>query len=105
VNRVRTPLNVIAIEDVIAEHVASWRTHRVPSAQATTLIQVLVALARRGIGARFRTGYLQQRSANNTGGEVAFETTWPGEVLSRLVPSQHEWRHGITFPRMPPGGG
>jgi hypothetical protein len=77
--RVRTSLKVIGIEDVIAEQVASWRTHRVPSAQATTRIQVLVALARCGIGGPFRAGYLQRRLAHDTRGEVAFEATWPGE--------------------------
>ena len=79
VDRNRAPLKVIGIEDVIAKQVASWRTHRVPSAQATTRIQVLVALARRGIGGPLRGGYLQRRLAHDTGGEVAFETTWPGE--------------------------
>ena len=48
VDRRRTSLKVISIEDVIAEQVASSRAHRVPSALATTRIQVLVALARRG---------------------------------------------------------
>ena len=79
VDRRRTSLKVISIEDVIAEQVASWRAHRVPCALATTRIQVLVALARRGIGGPFRAGYLQRRLAHDTGGEVAFEATWPGE--------------------------
>src|SRR5271166_5882734 len=79
VELVRRSLKVIGIEDVIAEQVVSWRTHRVPSAQATTRIQALIALARRGIGGPFRAGYLQRRLAHDTGGEVAFEPTWPGE--------------------------
>ena len=79
VDRVRTSLKVVGIEDVIAEQVASWRAHRVPSAQSTTRIQVLIALARRGIGGPFRAGYLQRRLAHDTEGEVAFEATWPGE--------------------------
>jgi hypothetical protein len=72
-------LKVMGIEDVIAEQAASWRAHRAPSAQMTTRIQVLVALAHRGIGGPFRGGYLQRRLAYDTGGEVAFEATWPGE--------------------------
>jgi hypothetical protein len=68
-------MKVIGIEDMIVEQMASWRTHRVPSAQATTRIQLLVALARRGIGGPLRGGYLQRRLPHDTGGEVAFETT------------------------------
>jgi hypothetical protein len=79
VDRVQTSLKVIGIEDVIAAQVASWQTHRVPSAQVTTRIQVLVALARCGIGGPFRAGYLQRRLAHDTRGEVAFEARWPGE--------------------------
>ena len=70
VGRVRTSLKVIGIEDVIAEQVASWRTHRMPSTQTTTRIHMLIALARRGIGGPFRAGYLQRRLAHDTGGEV-----------------------------------
>ena len=47
-------LKVMGIEDVIAEQAASWRAHRAPSAQMTTRVQVLVALAHRGIGGPFR---------------------------------------------------
>jgi hypothetical protein len=78
-DRVRTSLKVIGIEDVIAGQVASSRTHLVPLAQATARIQVLIALARRGIGGPFRVGYLQRRLAHDTGGEVALEARWPGE--------------------------
>jgi hypothetical protein len=115
VDRKRAPLKVIGIEDVIAEQVAFWRTHRVPSAQATTRIQVLVALARRGIGGPFRGGYLQRRLAYDTGGEVALETTWPGEgtaydtapravTLSNMEAVAKTWcvAGGFTFERAPP---
>jgi hypothetical protein len=88
VGRVRASLKVLGIEDVIAEQVASWRTHRVPSALTTTRIHMLIALARRGIGGPFRAGYLQRRLAHETGGEVAFEATWSG----------HETEHD-TAPR------
>ena len=115
VDRVRASLKVIGIEDVIAEQVASWWTHRVPSAQATTRIQVLVALARRGIGGPFRAGYLQRRLVHDTGGEVAFEATWPGEgtehdvaprtvALSSMRAMANTWcvTSGYTFDRAPP---
>src|SRR5271166_2119847 len=114
VERVRRSLKVIGIEDVIAEQVVSWRTHRVPSAQAATRIQVLVALARRGIGGPFRGGYLQRRLAHDTGGEVAFEATWPGEgtahdtapramALSSMETVAKTWcvASGFTFERAP----
>jgi hypothetical protein len=115
VDQNRASLKVIGIEDVIAEEVASWRTHRVTSAQATTRIQVLVALARRGIGGPFRGDYLQRRLAHDTGGEVAFETTWPGEgtahdtapramALSSMETVAKTWcvASGFTFERAPP---
>jgi hypothetical protein len=108
-------LKVIGIEDVIAEQVAFWRTHRVPSAQAATRIQVLVALARRGIGGPFRGGYLQRRLAHDTGGEVALETTWPWEgtahdtapramALSNMEAVAKTWcvASGFTFEQAPP---
>ena len=114
VDRRRTSLKVISIEDVIAEQVASWRAHRVPCALATTRIQVLVALARRGIGGPFRAGYLQRRLAHDTGGEVAFEATWPGEgteydtapramALSSMRAVAHTWcvTSGHRFNRTP----
>jgi hypothetical protein len=112
VDRNRAPLKVIGIEDVITEQVASWRTHRVP--QAMTRIQVLVALARRGIGGPLRGGYLQRRLAHDTGGEVAFETTWPAEgtahdtaprsmALSSMETVAKTWcvASGFTFERAP----
>jgi hypothetical protein len=115
VDRVRTSLKVVGIEDVIAEQVASWRAHRVPCALATTRIQVLVALARRGIGGPFRAGYLQRRLAHDTGGEVALEATWPGEgtehdtapramVLSSMRAVANTWcvTSGYRFDRTPP---
>jgi hypothetical protein len=115
VERVGTSLKVIGIEDVIAEQVTSWRTRRVPSAQATTRIQTLIALARRGIGGPFRTGYLQRRFAHDTGGEVAFEPTWPGEAteqdtvprtmaLSNMGTAASTWwvAHGYTLGREKP---
>jgi len=115
VDRRRTSLKVISIEDVIAEQVASWRAHRVPSALATTRIQVLVALARRRIGGPFRAGYLQRRLAHDTGGEVAFEATWPGEgteydttprtmALSNMRAVANAWcvTSGLRFDRTPP---
>ena len=114
VDRVRTSLNVSGIEDVIAEQVASWRAHRVPSAYAATRIQVLVALARRGIGGPLRAGYLQRRLAHDTGGEVTFEATRPGEgaeydaaprimALSSIGAVTNTWcvTRGVAFERAP----
>jgi hypothetical protein len=104
-------LKVLGIEDVIAEQAASWR---VPSAQMTTRVQVLVALAHRGIGGAFRAGYLQRRLAYDTGGEVAFEATWPGEgtahdtaprtmALSNMGAVANTWcvMSGFAFERAP----
>ncbi len=107
-------LKVVGIEDVIAEQVTSWRTNRVPSAQAATRIEVLLALARRGIGGSFRTGYLRRRLAHDTDGEVAFEATWRGEgtehytvartmTLTGMAAVANTWciRCGLTFGRGP----
>jgi hypothetical protein len=104
-------LKVLGIEDVIAEQAASWR---VPSAQMTTRVQVLVALAHRGIGGAFRAGYLQRRLAYDTGGEVAFEAMWPGEgtahdtaprtmALSNMGAVANTWcvMSGFAFERAP----
>ena len=112
--RVRTSLKVIGIEDVIAEQVASWRTHRTPSTQTTTRIHMLIALARRGIGGPFRAGYLQRRLAHDTGGEVTFEATLPGEgtehdtvprtmALSNMGAVANTWcvTSGFVFDRAP----
>jgi hypothetical protein len=77
--RVGTSLNVSGVEDVIVEQVASWRSRRVSSSCATARIQVLVALAGRGVGGPLRAGYLRRRLAHDTRGEVALETEWPGE--------------------------
>jgi hypothetical protein len=63
VGRVGTSLKVIGIEDVIAQQVASWRSHRMPSTQTITRIHTLIVLARRGIGGPFRARYLQRRLA------------------------------------------
>jgi hypothetical protein len=114
-DRVRTSLKVIGIEDLIAGQVASSRTHLVPLAQATARIQVLIALARRGIGGPFRVGYLQRRLAHDTGGEVALEARWPGEgtahdtapramALSSMETVAKTWcvASGFTFERAPP---
>ena len=114
VGRVRTSLKVIGIEDVIAEQVASWRTHRTPSTQTTTRIHMLIALARRGIGGPFRAGYLQRRLAYDTGDEVTFETTLPGEgtehdtvprtmALSNMGAVANTWcvTSGFVFDRAP----
>jgi hypothetical protein len=110
--RVRTSLKVIGIEDVIAAQVASWRAHRMPSTQTTARIHMLIALARRGIGGPFRAGYLQRRLAHETGGEVAFETTWPEQEtehdtalrtisLSTMEAVANTWcvSRGFTFDR------
>ena len=85
-----------------------------PSAYAATRIQVLVALARRGIGGPFRAGYLQRRLAHDTGGEVTFEATWPGEgtehdtaprtmALSSMGAVTNTWcvTRGFAFERAP----
>jgi hypothetical protein len=76
---VPTSLKVIGIEDTIARQVTPWRTHLVPSGRAVALIQVLLALSRRGIGGPFRSGYLQRRLSHETGGEIAIESLSPGE--------------------------
>jgi hypothetical protein len=73
-----------------------------------------VALAHRGIGGAFRAGYLQRRLAYDTGGEVAFEASWPGEgaahdtasrtmALSSMGAVANAWcvMSGFAFERAP----
>ena len=46
---------------------------RTPYSEAATLTQVLIALAREGVGGRFRAGYLQRRVTWDTDGAVVLE--------------------------------
>ena len=75
---------------------------------------MLIALARRGIGGPFRAGYLQRRLAHDTGGEVTFEATLPGEgtehdtvprtmALSNMGAVANTWcvTSGFVFDRAP----
>jgi hypothetical protein len=68
-------IKVIDIEDLIAEQAADWLARRMPTGEVTTKSWVLVALAQRGVGGRFRGEYLQRRLAWETNGEVAFDAS------------------------------
>jgi hypothetical protein len=105
-------LTVKGIEDVISEQMVYWRSHRLPSPYTATRIQVLVALARQGIGGPLRAGYLRRRLAHDTGGEVAFDGNWPGDdteydimrrtmALSSMAKVTKTWcvTHGFAFER------
>jgi hypothetical protein len=74
-------LKVIGIEDLIAAQVAGCLMHRTPFSETASLTRVLVALARKGVGGRFRAGYLQRRVAWDTDGAVVLE----GELVGQAV--------------------
>ena len=79
--RAQSSLKVIGIEDLIAAQVAGCLMLRTPYSEATSLTQVLIALAREGVGGRFRAGYLQRRLTSDTDGAVVLE----GELLGQAV--------------------
>jgi hypothetical protein len=71
--RAQGSLKVIGIEDLIAAQVAGCLMLRTPFSEAASLTRVLVALAREGVGGRFRAGYLQRRVTWDTDGAVVLE--------------------------------
>jgi hypothetical protein len=67
-------LNVIGIEDVIAEKIRRWLLERAAVGEAGLRRQALVRRGREGVGGGFRGGYLPRRLARETGGEVVLES-------------------------------
>jgi hypothetical protein len=103
-------IKVIGIEDLIVEQAAEWLARRVPTGDVATKSGVLVALAQRGVGGRFRGEYLQRRLAWETNGEVAFDASPSRDdladdtaprmtTLTRMRTLINAWhlRHGFAF--------
>ncbi len=78
-------LKVVGIEDLIVQQVGGWLRDRAAAGEAATKLQVLVGLAREGVGGPLRAAYLQRRLAWETDGEVVFEWLRSGEG-GELVP-------------------
>jgi len=110
--RVQSSLKVIGIEDLIAAQVGGCSMLRTPYSEAASLTQVLIALAREGVGGRFRAGYLQRRVAWDTDGAVVLEEEVSGQTvecesaprcagLSRMQALIGSWhvRCGFSFDR------
>ena len=74
-------LKVIGIEDLIVAQVAGCSMFRTPFSEAASLTRVLVALAREGVGGRFRAGYLQRRLTWDTDGAVVLEGELRGQAV------------------------
>jgi hypothetical protein len=68
-----TTLQVVGIENLIAEQVQGWLLDGAPRGEHVTRIQALVALAWAGVGGPLRAGYLQRRLAWETKGEVSID--------------------------------
>jgi hypothetical protein len=68
-----TTLQVVGIENLIAEQVQCWLLDGAPRGEHVTRLQALVALAWAGVGGPLRVGYLQRRLARETQGEVAID--------------------------------
>jgi hypothetical protein len=79
--RTQASLKVIGIEDLIAAQVAGCSMLRTPFSEAASLTRVLVALAREGVGGRFRAGYLQRRLTWDTDGAVVLEGELRGQAV------------------------
>ena len=79
--RAQSSLKVIGIEDLIAAQVAGCLMLRTPYSEAASLTQVLIALAREGVGGRFRAGYLQRRVTWDTDGAVVLEGQLSGQAV------------------------
>ena len=77
----QSSLKVIGIEDLIAAQVAGCLMLRTPFSEAASLTRVLVALARKGVGGRFRAGYLQRRVTWDTDGAVVLEGQLSGQAV------------------------
>src|SRR5262249_32663200 len=74
-------LRVIGIEDLIAVQIAACGKDGTPFSEAASLTRVLVALAREGVGGRFRAGYLQRRVSWDTYGAVVIEGELSGHAV------------------------
>ncbi len=66
-------LQVIGIEDLIAEQIAHGLGQGARYGEVSTAIEMLVGLGRAGVGGRFHAGYLQRRLAYQTAGEVVLD--------------------------------
>jgi hypothetical protein len=66
-------LQVVGVENLIAEQVQCWLLDGAPRGEHVTRLQALVALAWAGAGGPLRAGYLQSRPARETQGEVSID--------------------------------
>jgi hypothetical protein len=67
-------LEVVGIEDLLAQQVECWLMDRSPPGEAAACLQGLLGVGREGVGGPLRMGYLQRRLARETHGEVVVET-------------------------------
>jgi hypothetical protein len=72
-------LQVVGIEDLIAQQVGCWLRDGAPSGALAAQVQVLVGLGQEGIGGPFGACYLQRRLARETDGEVVVDVPWSEE--------------------------
>ncbi len=80
-------LNVIGIEDVMAEQIRPWLLERAAVGEAGLRRQAPVRLGQEGVGGGFRGGYLQRRLARETGGEVVLESLSRGRSPRPQAPA------------------
>ena len=66
-------IQVIGIEDLIAEEIAGLASRYAMAGEAAERIETLVDFGRAGVGGRFRAGYLQRRLAHETKGKVVLD--------------------------------
>ena len=72
-------LQVVGIEDLIAQQVGCWLRDGAPSGAQAAQVQALVGLGQEGIGGPFGASYLQCRLVRETDGEVVVDMPWSEE--------------------------
>jgi hypothetical protein len=103
-------IDILGIEEVIANQILLWLGEGARPGESLALVDVLVGLARAGVGGPFRSTYLERRLARETHGAVTLgstPTTGLDGVSRRLVPLSamqtiiSRWRacHGLTVER------
>ncbi len=110
-------VKVVGVEDLIVRQVGKWLHDGAAPGEAAARLQVLVGLAREGVGGPLRTGYLQRRLATETNGEVVFDSIpveeggEPAPRLRRTSLTQMQsvisvWRSrcGLSMVEQPRGG-
>jgi hypothetical protein len=83
-------INILGIEDVIANQILLWLGEGARPGESPTLIDVLVSLARAGVSGPFRPSYLERRLARETRGTATLgsmnTTSCLDDASRRVVP-------------------